>query len=413
MNNHATIYNMEKDSSLKIGFWTRALYFITALVLKIVCFIVLGFRLRSDEKVKEWKRQKRSFVILSTHPSEIDAVALLESCFPRYARFVVGAQQLYKGFKGKGLRALKVIPKKQFIPDVKAIKEMMRTVRNGMILGMMPEGRVSLDSTQNPIDDATAKLIKKLGVPVAVLKPHGSYFIKPPYKYKGIIRGKFSAELTAILDEEDVEKLSAEEIMGCLTEAMKYNESEYLRGTGNKYGSKSKPYMQGVSNLFYRCPVCGKLYTVSQDDKHLFCKECGMKAEISREMFFTSEDTKVPDNIAAWNETQINFEHEFWKDSEAKISSKTKKSLMILGRDEDFTFSDLEGNLSLDAQGFHYEDSEETINVPIDALPGFSADYEFGFIVYYKDETIYRFYLEDVRMCARFVNSLMVLKNLK
>ena len=171
--------------------------------------------------------------------------------------------------------------------------------------------------------------------------------------------------------------------------------------------------MHGVSNLFYRCPVCGKLYTVSQDDRHLFCKECGMKAEISREMFFTSEDTKVPDNIAAWNETQIYFEHEFWKDSDAKISAKTKKSLMVLGQDEDFAFSDLDGMLSLDALGLHYKDSEETINVPIDALPGFSADYEFGFIVYYKDETIYRFYLEDVRMCARFINSLMVLKNLK
>ena len=159
------------------------------------------------EKIRE------SFVILSAHPSEVDALVMLFACFPRYARFVVAAQQLYQGTKGKLLRALHVVPKKQFTPDIKSIIEMIRTVKSGFILGMMPEGRVSMDSTENPIDDSTAKLIKKLGVPVAVLKPYGTYFVKPPFKSKGIIRGKAGGELKALYDTEDLAKMPDDEVI--------------------------------------------------------------------------------------------------------------------------------------------------------------------------------------------------------
>ena len=405
---------MKNENSVKISFWSKLLYYCTAVVLWIASKIVLGFKLTTDKKVREWKRSKKSFVLLSAHPSEVDAIVMLFACFPRYARFVVAAQQLYKGLQGKGLRALQVIPKKQFIPDVKAIKEMMRTVKSGLILGMMPEGRVSMDSTENPMEDSTAKLLKKLGVPVAVLIPSGTYFVKPPYKYKGVTVGKIGGELKALFDEEEIKALSNEEVMERLREALRYNVSEELRGSGYKYGSRSKPAMENVSKLFYRCPRCGKLYTVSDKDGRLSCDGCGMTMELTREMFFIPEDESLPDNIAAWNKTQLEFEHEYWKDPQAKFVSKTKKSMMELGKDVDFSFvENCDGVLTLDAQGMHYEDPYETINVPLSILPGVSGDYENSFICFYQEDYIRRFYLEDPRMVARFLNSLMVLKGLK
>ncbi len=405
---------MEKEKTLKISFFAKALFAVAAVALRIASFIVLGFRLNIDPAVKKWKRSKKSFMILSAHPSEVDAIVMLAAAFPRYARFVVGAQQLYKGLQGKGLRALEVIPKRQFTPDVAAVKEIIRTVRNGYVLGMMPEGRVSLDGTQNPIDSSTAKLIKKLGVPVAVLIPHGTYFVKPPYKAKGIHVGKISGDLKALFDEADIKTLSGEEIESRLCDALKYNVSEDIRGKGYRYGSKSKPYMENVSHLFYRCPACGKLYTVKEKDNRLLCESCGMEMGLTREMFFTRKDETLPDNIAAWNGLQIEFEHGYWTDADASISFKAKKSVMTLGKDTDFTFAENgNGTLSLDHDGLHYEDAEEKIDVPLSVIPGVSADYEYGFITYYHEDVIRRFYLEDPRMAARFVNSLMVLKELK
>ena len=405
---------MKNDNSVKISFWSKLLYYFITVVLWIASAIVLGFRLRTDKKVKEWKRSKKSFIILSAHPSEVDAIVMLFACFPRYARFVVAAQQLYKGFQGKGLRALQVIPKKQFIPDIKAIKEMMRTVKSGLILGMMPEGRVSMDSTENPMEDSTAKLIKKLGVPVAVLIPHGTYFVKPPYRYKGVTVGKISGELKALFDDEDIRSLSNEEIMEGLRSALSYNISEELRGSGYTYGSKSKPAMHNVSKLFYRCPKCGRFYTVSDENGVLHCSGCGMTMDLTKEMFFVSDDKSLPDNIAAWNKTQLEYEHGYWKDPDARFESRTRKSMMELGKDVDFAFvENCDGVLSLDHEGMHYKDPYETIDVPLSIIPGVSGDYENSFICFYQEDYIRRFYLEDPRMVARFINSLMVLKGLK
>ena len=56
---------------------------------------------------------------------------------------------------------------------------MIKTVRDGDVLAMMPEGRVSLDGTSSPIDPSTAKLLQKLACPTAVMVPRGTYFVKP------------------------------------------------------------------------------------------------------------------------------------------------------------------------------------------------------------------------------------------
>jgi len=48
--------------------------------------------------------------------------------------------------------------------------------------------------------------------------------------------------------------------------------------------------------------------------------------------------------------------------------------------------------------------------VKLSILPGVSADYRDGYIAYYEGDLIRRFYFEDRRLSARFMNSLMVLK---
>ncbi len=405
---------MKNEKTVKVGFGSKLLYYFLTVVLWIAAKLLLGFKLSTDEKVKEWKRSGKSFVILSAHPSEVDALVMLFACFPRYARFVVAAQQLYQGTKGKLLRALHVVPKKQFTPDIKSIIEMIRTVKSGFILGMMPEGRVSMDSTENPIDDSTAKLIKKLGVPVAVLKPYGTYFVKPPFKSKGIIRGKAGGELKALYDTEDLAKMPDDEVIKGLKEALSYNISEELRGSGHRYGSRNKPYMKNVSNLFYRCPACGSMYTVTDDGRKLSCSSCNMEMDLTREMFFKCSDGLLPDNIASWNKMQLEFEHEYWQDPGASFSIKVRKAVMEIGKDTEFLFPDNEGGtLSLDASGLHYEDADERIDIALPLLPGVSGDYENSFITLYREDIIRRFYTDNVKTVARFINSLMVLKDWK
>ena len=385
------------------------MFAVLALFVRIAGRLLLGMRIVTDETVRTWKKEKGGFVVLCAHPSEFDAVVLLSASFPRYTRFVAGAVQFYKpGIVSRLLRLIGVIPKKQFTSDITALREMMATVRDGDVLAFMPEGRVSLDGTASPVDMAAAKLIRKMGVPVAVLVPHGTYFVKPPYNYGGIIRGRVSAEMKAVLSAEEAASLSVEEICSRVEKALDYNASEELRGSGNKYKAVDGAYMKGVSNLFYLCPECGSLMTVTDRDSVISCSACGMELKALPTMFFEGR-TGLPDSIAAWNELQKKWERSFWSEKDATLELSVRKDVMTLKKDSGFAPGG-DGVLRLSAAGLAYEDDEESFTAPLGTVPGVSADYQFGHIVYYQGDLMRRFVFDDKRLTARFVNSLMVLK---
>jgi len=391
--------------------WNYLLYLLVGGFVKLTLKLVFGFKLNADNQVKAWKKEGKSFVVLCAHPSEFDATIMLSAVLPNKVRFVAGAQQLYKGVQGAFLRGLGVIPKKQFVPDISSIKEMMTTVKSGMILGFMPEGRVSLDGTENPNDISTAKLVKKLGVSVAILKPQGSFFVKPSYNWSALIKGPVSAELSCFLTAEEVEALSPDEILSRLDKECKYNESEALRGSGKIYGKKNAPAMERVSNIMYRCPCCGSLYTIVDNR----CRKCNLEIIPGSDMFFDFPSTnsdELPDNVAAWNKMQLDFEKSFWADENARIEFDVQKYMLTLKKETEFRLAG-DGFLSLDKNGLHYKDKDETIDVPLGILPGVSADYMNGYITYYSGDDIRRFALKNAQYAARFVNSLMVLKGLK
>ena len=386
------------------------LYRLTAAIIKFLLKLLFGFKLNIDETVQSWKKEKRPFVILSAHPSELDATVLLSAAYPNNARFVTGAQQLYKGLQGRILRMLKIIPKRQFVADITAVKEMMRAVKDGCILGMMPEGRLSLDGTDNPIDISTAKLIKKLGVPVAFLIPRGTFWIKPSYYWSTLITpGRISADMFCIFTAEELKELSNEEVLARLNEACTYNESEALRGSGKTFGKKNKPYMEKCSNIFYRCAKCGEFYTMEDDGRKLRCTACGLEMNITREMFFECEDKSLPDNVAAWNKNQLEYEKAFWENPDAEIHFTVWKDMLILKKETEFTRMG-QGELSLSHKGFSYKDDAEEIDVALVNLLGVAADYKLSRVTYYQGDEIRRFEFSDRHCAAQFVNALMTLK---
>lgn len=393
----------------------RIVFHITGLFIKIICGLWMKLRINKDETVRQWQKSKDPFLILCGHPSEMDAVVLLAAAFPRYTRFVVGALQLYKpGMQSRFLRMLGVIPKKQFTPDIGAIKEMMLTVKNGDALAMMPEGRVSIDGTPSAIDISTAKLVKKLGVNVAVLIPRGTYFVKPSYNYSGLIPGKLAGELKSLMSAEEIKEKSAEDILAEIVSALNYNASEELRGSENTYGKKDTIPMAGVSNLFYRCPSCGKLFTVTDKDGVISCESCGLSLAAGKDMFLScakADESVIPDTVAGWNALQKEWEKDFWSKEKAELVLQVRKDTMVLKEETEYTPKG-SGTLRLSAAGLEYSDDEESFAVPLGAVPGVSADYQFGHIVFYKGDIMRRFTFSDKRLAARFVNSLMTLKEL-
>jgi len=397
----------KKDKQVALG--KRFALSVVSLAFIVSLKTYCKFKCNTDDEVQKWKNEDEGFIVLSEHPAKLDAAVLAASVYPRYARFVTGAMHLNSAFQGKVLRYVGVIPKKQFMPDIKAIKEMMNTVKQGHILAFMPEGRISMDGTQNFIDISTAKLIKTLGCKVAVLIPHGSYFVKPPYRYDNIIPGPVSSDLKVGLTKEEVQSLSAEEILAKIQQLMAYDTIKDLRERGSKFGNKSNPCMKDVSKLLYRCPSCGKLYTIQDDGSKLWCSDCNMTMGLGTDPFFITEDEKLPSDITAWNKEQLEFEREYWNTENQTLSFKCLKGVIVLGGKSNDFEDKLEGIMTLSKDGLKYVDDEESLEVPIAQLPAMVADYQKGYVVYYNGNLIRRFKFDDIRMTPRVVNSLAIL----
>ena len=388
-------------------------YFFVAIVIKIALRVVLGYRIKADEAVKKLKRGKDPFVVLSAHPSELDAAPLLAALYPRYGRIVAGAQQVCKGAQGRLFRMMNVIPKKQFVPDLNAVREMLQTVKDGHVLAFMPEGRVSMDGLPSPIDPSCAKLVKKLRVPVVGFIAHGTYFVKPPYDYNGIHCGRIGSELKLIATAEEAAALSIPELEAKIDAALAYDASEELRnGLADRrgYGPRRAPYMKQISRLLYACPVCGAEYSIADADSRVFCTACGAGAKLSRRMLFEPDtEPALPADLSAWSRFQKELEERRVKDPDFRLVYPVRKAMKLLTEDTPFA-PRCEGTLTLDREKLRYEDAEESLEVPVKSLPGLSADYMDGSVILYRDEVMRRFYLPDPRDVSRIMNALMALR---
>ena len=84
---------------IKPDFKSRLVFNALATAVKTAGSVLMGMKITQDETVTQWKKNEDGFVILCAHPSELDAIVLLAAASPRYTRFVVGTQQLYKGMQ--------------------------------------------------------------------------------------------------------------------------------------------------------------------------------------------------------------------------------------------------------------------------------------------------------------------------
>jgi len=401
-----------QDKKIGKKIFGKVVYYVAAVVVILLLVVLCRFSAQIDRRVKQWKRSKKPFIMLSGHPSEMDAAVLVAVCFPRMPRIVAGERQLYrKGGLGALFRTVGCIPKKQFLPDMHAIREMLAAVKRGELLAMMPEGRVSFDGTASPIDYSTAKLVKKLKLPVAVLMPQGTYFMMPPYHNTGLTFGKIGASVRVLLDEGEAETLTTDEIYGRIVEALQYDQSVLVRDNGWHYGKRRHP-MQNVTALMYRCPKCGAHCSMEDDGNgNIRCTACGLQLTADSNMQFHAETDDVPANVTEWNAFQKNEERKKYADENAEFRATAERAVLVQITDSDYEPRG-EGEVRLNKDGLYYSDADETLEIPLAQLTGASADYRKGTVIIYREDATRRFTFDHATGTAEFMNSLMVLREL-
>lgn len=221
---------------------------------------------------------------VSNHPSSLDYFGLAVSVWPR--RMVPIANEYYfrKGFLKNLLLGIGVIPKKLFQDEGSVILKAKRTVKGGFCVYMAPEARMSVSGETYPIIPSAGAFARFLGVPLVILRLRGGYFNKPKWR-PFIIKQTVRVEIREVIPPETLKQMTPEAVNERICLGIRNDDFAYAREAGLIFPQKNKA--EGLPNLIYRCPACGKLYALRAEGNSLRCEACGMELTIGEDYSFT------------------------------------------------------------------------------------------------------------------------------
>lgn len=337
-------------------------------------------------------------LVVASHQGMLDFLAMGLALPNRRVQFVA-TERFFRGRLARWLFGLMgVIPKLQFHSDPRCIAAMLRTLKRNGTVGLFPAGQTSMCGVPGEIAPVIARLVKKAGAPVAAIRLHGSFFSKARFA-RGVNRCPIQAETRLLFTPEELKALPEEEIYCRLRDAIDYDEFAWQARTGITVGSRDRA--AGYPDILYRCPRCGRLYTMTEGRHCISCSACGNSGVVGRDMHIRPEtpESRMPETMLDWYRWQ-----------EGLVRRETEQADFVLR--EPVTALDFPGDrphtagrgqLILDRSCIRYEGelngAQVCLSVRHSGLPGLGAK-PGSFIELYHEETGLIRYVPDVGGCV-------------
>ena len=218
------------------------------------------------------KAGKGPCLILMNHSSFIDLEIASTIFYPRPMAIVCTSD----GFVGKAwlMRQIGCIPTQKFVSDFTLIRDMAYALHEKKTSVLMfPEASYSFDGTATPLPRKMGILLKKLAVPVVMVKTEGAFLRDPLYNCLQKRRARVSAEVSCLFSAEEVAALPVEELDAGLDRAFTY---DHFATQLKKRVAITEPFRaDGLNRILYRCASCGREGQMEGKGVHLTCHACG------------------------------------------------------------------------------------------------------------------------------------------
>ena len=246
--------------------------------------------------------KKGPVILLASHASRLEFIYMLYGFKRNDVNMVCGYQNiLKKGIYGLFIR-LGIISKYLYQPDIACTKNILKILKNNGTIGIFPEGIQSTSGSTQPINPATAQLIKKSKATVIVSTSKGAYLATNRYS-KDRKKGYIGIEYSLAFTPEMLDNLNEEQIYTKLLEKIKYDDFEYNKTARNKYIGK-KPNAFGIDKILYKCPECKTEYSLYTEEDTIKCKCCGLEVKVNEYYDLVSTNNKIPMDIDKWYKWQ-------------------------------------------------------------------------------------------------------------
>ena len=356
------------------------------------------------------KEIEKPSIVLCNHGSFYDFAYAGKLLRKQKPHFVVARMYFHNKMLGKIISGTGAFPKSMFTNDTESLKNCLKVISAKEMLAMMPEARLSTVGKFEDIQDSTYKFIKKMKVPVYVVKINGGYLAKPKWS-KNIRKGSYvEAELTKLFDVDELENLSVDEIKLKTEDILNYNDWEWLK-LHPEVHYKDKHIAEGMENVLCVCPKCHKKHCLTTKGNVISCENCDLTVSVDDRYQLKGVDFV---DISQWYDWQCNEfkkeienNHNFCLESNVELrhlSKKGKTSTEHAGY----------GKCVLDKSGLKYvgTDNGEQIEkiFPISTiyriLFGAGEDFEI-----YENNEIYYFVPENKRSCVAWYIVSELIKN--
>lgn len=350
------------------------------------------------------KKIKGPHIFISNHASRLDYIFVGLPLLPTKYNFVAGYNEFHRSHLSKVFKMLKIIPKKNFVPDVYTIKSITNVINKGGNIFIFPEGMSSISGANQPVVIGTGKFIKHYNVPVYYAVIKGGYLTSPKYTLKER-KGYIDVVYDQMFKVEEIENLSPQEIEDIINKKLYHDDYAWNKERKHVYDI-GEDIAEHLEDILFWCPKCNKQHTMKSKGNEIWCSECGNKATITNtyELIPCNGKCVIPKTQTEW----FNLQREVIR-KEVKKFDFVLKEKVKLGMLPDYKLlknqktSEIvgEGILTLNHQGLSYNgtqnNNEFNFFIPITSLPtyGMCTDlsrfytfYEGEFVEFYPEKNI-------------------------
>lgn len=217
-------------------------------------------------------------LILMNHSSFIDLEIVSKIFYPKPYCIVCTSD----GFVGKSwlMRRLGCIPTDKFVTDsvlISDIEYALNDLKTSVL--MYPEASYSFDGTETPLPRMLGLLLKKLGVPVVMIKTEGAFTRDPLYNGLRKRKVRVSATVGCLLTKKEIAEKTVGELDSILDEAFSYDHFAWQYDNGVEINEPFRA--EGLSRILYRCASCGAEGGMESSGEYITCRKCGKKYRLT------------------------------------------------------------------------------------------------------------------------------------
>ena len=359
----------------------------------------------------EVKKLEPPYLLLANHTNFWDPF-LVASYIPEPVHFVTSDEYFRNLFLRTALKWVGAIPKTKFFSDSRTIRSILQVKRNKGVIGIFPEGRRNWDGTTLELLYPTAKLIKKLKIPVVTGLMKGAALSYPRWASKPR-KGKLILNYKVNLTTQQIKNLSVDEIYQQISKGLAHDEYQFQRKNMIPY--QGKRLAENLELFLFTCPNCQSIGNLQSEDDRFYC-QCGYQVKYNKYGFFEqiSDHKLFFDNPRDWNLWQMQlFEGLIYQSNQDKNLIIQDNQITLFQGERAKPLKRIQvGQLSLTHNYLFFGGlSGNKFSFPIEAIHGANIQYNDKFEFYYN-QCLYRFVFNDKHTSAyKWVQALHLLKN--